>query len=274
MGQEDVGGIHLVGRDGRLRVAGQEGVDQDVDVAVGQLEAGVTEEADGRHRLGILRCRWVGELLGEAVPDGHADEHAHAGLFGEQRADGGDALVHVGHARSLEHGLLVGGPEPAAARERLVENALQLRRDAGHEVLGRAQPLGVGERLHGGVDLRVRIGAVGPGRHHRHVAVPLTSLSHGAGCGCKIGPADLAPILAGLPLSDDPAVLVGPRTADDAGVYRLRDDLALIHTADFFTPIVDDPYAFGRIAATNALSDVYAMGGEPVTALNLVAFSL
>jgi len=106
------------------------------------------------------------------------------------------------------------------------------------------------------------------------VAVPLTSLSHGAGCGCKIGPADLAPILAGLPLSDDPAVLVGPRTADDAGVYRLRDDLALIHTADFFTPIVDDPYAFGRIAATNALSDVYAMGGEPVTALNLVAFSL
>jgi selenide,water dikinase len=106
------------------------------------------------------------------------------------------------------------------------------------------------------------------------VAVPLTSLSHGAGCGCKIGAADLAPILAGLPLSDDPAVLVGPRTADDAGVYRLRDDLALIHTADFFTPIVDDPYAFGRIAATNALSDVYAMGGEPVTALNLVAFSL
>jgi selenide,water dikinase len=106
------------------------------------------------------------------------------------------------------------------------------------------------------------------------VAVPLTSLSHGAGCGCKIGAADLAPIVAGLPHSLDPAVLVGPHTADDAGVYRLRDDLALIHTADFFTPIVDDPYAFGRIAATNALSDVYAMGGTPVTALNLVAFSL
>jgi selenide, water dikinase len=106
------------------------------------------------------------------------------------------------------------------------------------------------------------------------VAIALTSLSHGAGCGCKIGPADLQPIVADLPIPDDPAVLVGPHTADDAGVYLLRHDLALIHTADFFTPIVDDPYAFGRIAATNALSDVYAMGGEPVTALNLVAYSL
>ena len=106
------------------------------------------------------------------------------------------------------------------------------------------------------------------------MAVALTSLSHGAGCGCKVGAAELGPIVAGLALPADPAVLVGPQTADDAGVYLLRDDLALIHTADFFTPIVDDPYAFGRIAATNALSDVYAMGGMPVTALNLVAFSL
>jgi selenide, water dikinase len=106
------------------------------------------------------------------------------------------------------------------------------------------------------------------------VALALTSLSHGAGCGCKLGATDLEAVLDGLPLPTDPAVLVGPETADDAGVYRLRDDLALIHTADFFTPIVDDPYVFGRIAATNALSDVYAMGGEPVTALNLVAFSL
>ena len=106
------------------------------------------------------------------------------------------------------------------------------------------------------------------------MTTPLTSLSHGAGCGCKIGAAELAPILAGLPVSADPAVLVGPQTADDAGVYLLREDLALIHTADFFTPIVDDAYAFGRIAATNALSDVYAMGGDPVTAINLVAFSL
>jgi selenide, water dikinase len=107
------------------------------------------------------------------------------------------------------------------------------------------------------------------------VDVKLTSLSHGAGCGCKIGAAELEPLLASLPdASRDPAVLVGPGTADDAGVYRLTDELALVHTADFFTPIVDDPYDFGRIAATNALSDVYAMGARPVTALNLVAFSL
>jgi selenide, water dikinase len=106
------------------------------------------------------------------------------------------------------------------------------------------------------------------------VAVKLTDLSHGAGCGCKLGAAELEPVLAGLPPSTDPALLVGPATADDAGVYRLRDDLALVQTVDFFTPIVDDPYDFGRIAATNALSDVYAMGATPVTALNLVAFSL
>src|SRR4051812_22813215 len=105
-------------------------------------------------------------------------------------------------------------------------------------------------------------------------SLPLTSLSHGAGCGCKLGAADLAPIVAGLPPITDPRVLVGSDTADDAGVIRLRDDLALVQTVDFFTPIVDDPYDFGRIAATNALSDVYAMGGTPVSALNLVAFPL
>jgi selenide,water dikinase len=77
-----------------------------------------------------------------------------------------------------------------------------------------------------------------------------------------------------LPQSTDPNLLVGTETSDDAGVYRLRDDLALVQTADFFTPIVDDPYDFGRIAATNALSDVYAMGGRPVSALNLVAWSV
>jgi len=102
----------------------------------------------------------------------------------------------------------------------------------------------------------------------------LTSLSHGAGCGCKLSAADLRPIVATLPRSADARVLVAADTADDAGVVRLTDDLALVHTADFFTPIVDDPYAFGRIAATNALSDVYAMGAEPVSALNLVAWPL
>jgi selenide, water dikinase len=106
------------------------------------------------------------------------------------------------------------------------------------------------------------------------VQVPLTSLSHGAGCGCKLSAAEIGSVLSGLEISADPNVLVGFERADDAGVYRLRDDLALIHTVDFFTPIVDDPFDFGRIAAANALSDVYAMGGTPVSALNLVAFSL
>src|SRR3954451_22185853 len=106
------------------------------------------------------------------------------------------------------------------------------------------------------------------------MAVALTSLSHGAGCGCKISAADLRPIVAALPRPTDPRVLVGSETADDAGVFRLTDDLALVQTVDFFTPIVDDPYAFGRIAATNALSDVYAMGATPVTCLNLVAYPI
>jgi selenide,water dikinase len=106
------------------------------------------------------------------------------------------------------------------------------------------------------------------------MTVALTSLSHGAGCGCKLSAADLRPILAGLPRPADPRVLVAADTADDAGVVQLSEDIAIVQTVDFFTPIVDDPYAFGRIAATNALSDVYAMGGTPVSALNLVAYPL
>src|SRR3954468_17089736 len=106
------------------------------------------------------------------------------------------------------------------------------------------------------------------------MAVPLTSLSHGAGCGCKLSAADLRPIVADLPRPTDARVLVGADLADDAGVVKLTDDLAIVQTVDFFTPIVDDPYAFGRIAATNALSDIYAMGATPVSALNLVAFPL
>jgi selenide,water dikinase len=104
--------------------------------------------------------------------------------------------------------------------------------------------------------------------------VRLTSLSHGAGCACKIPPGKLHPLLAELPRADDPALLVGHESADDAAVYQLSESLAIVTTVDFFTPIVDDPYDFGRIAATNALSDVYAMGGKPLTALNLVAYSL
>jgi selenide,water dikinase len=104
--------------------------------------------------------------------------------------------------------------------------------------------------------------------------VPLTSLSHGAGCGCKLPAAALLPIVRDLPAADDPRLLVGSATGDDAAVYRLADDLALVQTIDFFTPLVDDPFDFGRIAAANALSDVYAMGGRPVTAMNVVAFPL
>src|SRR5579872_1234862 len=82
----------------------------------------------------------------------------------------------------------------------------------------------------------------------------------------------LAQVLRDLPPITDPNVLVGTSTADDAGVYRLSDDLALVQTVDFFTPIVDDPYTYGQIAAANSLSDVYAVGGRPVTAMNLVGF--
>jgi selenide,water dikinase len=102
----------------------------------------------------------------------------------------------------------------------------------------------------------------------------LSQLSHGAGCACKIGAAELAPILAAVPVDGDPNLLVGAATRDDAAVYRLSDQLAIVQSADFFTPIVDDPYDFGRIAAANALSDLYAMGAEPVLCLNLVAYSL
>jgi selenide,water dikinase len=103
--------------------------------------------------------------------------------------------------------------------------------------------------------------------------VRLTAYSHAGGCGCKLSPVELAEVMRHVPRgSSDPAVLVGLEDPDDAGVYRLGPDLAMVQTVDFFTPIVDDPFDWGRIAATNALSDVYAMGGRPVTALNLVAW--
>ena len=103
----------------------------------------------------------------------------------------------------------------------------------------------------------------------------LTSLSHGGGCGCKIAPGVLSEILkgmSGMPLP--PELLVGIETSDDAAVYQLNDEQALIATTDFFMPIVDDPYDFGRIAATNAISDVYAMGGRPIMALALVGMPI
>ena len=103
----------------------------------------------------------------------------------------------------------------------------------------------------------------------------LTSLSHGGGCGCKIAPGVLSEILKGTAkLPVPPELLVGIETADDAAVYKLNDEQALIATTDFFMPIVDDPYDFGRIAATNAISDVYAMGGRPIMALALVGMPI
>lgn len=103
----------------------------------------------------------------------------------------------------------------------------------------------------------------------------LTSLSHGGGCGCKIAPGVLAEILRATPaLPLPPQLLVGTETADDAAVYQLNEHQALVATTDFFMPIVDDPFDFGRIAATNAISDVYAMGGRPILALAVVGMPI
>ena len=105
--------------------------------------------------------------------------------------------------------------------------------------------------------------------------IRLTQLSSGGGCGCKIAPGVLTELLAATPIRTLPAdLLVGTESSDDAAVYRLNDSQALIATTDFFTPIVDDPYDFGRIAATNALSDIYAMGGRPFMALAVVGMPL
>jgi len=102
--------------------------------------------------------------------------------------------------------------------------------------------------------------------------VQLTKLAPNCGCAAKVGPGTLAGVLGNLPKFCDPDLLVGTDTSDDAAVYKISEDLALIQTLDFFTPVADDPYDFGQIAAANALSDVYAMGGTPKTALNIVAF--
>src|SRR6266705_3175403 len=105
--------------------------------------------------------------------------------------------------------------------------------------------------------------------------IKLTSFSHGGGCGCKIAPGVLSEILknsSGFPIPKE--LMVGIETADDAAVYKLNDEQALIATTDFFMPVVDDPFDFGRIAATNAISDVYAMGGKPILALALVGMPI
>ena len=102
--------------------------------------------------------------------------------------------------------------------------------------------------------------------------IKLTKLAKCAGCGAKVGAGVLAKLLEGIRVHHDPNLLVGFDKSDDASVYKISDELALVQTVDFFPPMVDDPYTFGQIAAANALSDVYAMGGEVKTALNLVCF--
>ena len=104
------------------------------------------------------------------------------------------------------------------------------------------------------------------------MAPRLTAFSHGAGCACKLGSSELSQVLHHLPLNDDVRVLVDASTRDDAAVFRIADDRALVATTDFFTPIVDDAFTWGSIAAANALSDVYAMGGQPLFGLNLVCW--
>ena len=100
--------------------------------------------------------------------------------------------------------------------------------------------------------------------------IKLTAFSHGGGCGCKIAPALLSEILASVPQFAHPDLMVGTESSDDAAVYRLNDEQAIVATTDFFMPIVDDPFDFGRIAATNAISDIYAMGAKPIMALAIV----
>ena len=107
---------------------------------------------------------------------------------------------------------------------------------------------------------------------HDSMTVRLTQQVKAGGCASKLAPGALAVVLSRLPRQSDPNLLVGFETSDDAGIYRIAPDVALVQTVDFFTPLVDDPFVFGQIAATNALSDVYAMGGRPVTALSIVCF--
>lgn len=123
------------------------------------------------------------------------------------------------------------------------------------------------------------LGAVHKLANHQSVVVQenaetirLTQFTHGLGCACKLRPQVLEEVLKNLPAFPHKNILVGTETSDDAAVYRLTDDMALVQTLDFFTPVVDDPYTFGAIAAANALSDIYAMGAKPLFALNIAAF--
>jgi selenium donor protein len=114
--------------------------------------------------------------------------------------------------------------------------------------------------------------ATGTGPSGQQEKVRLTMYTHGLGCACKLSASELEPILSRIRPADAPEVLIDARTADDAAVYRISEDTALVQTVDFFTPMVDEPVDFGAIAAANALSDIYAMGATPIFALNIVGF--
>jgi cysteine desulfurase len=124
---------------------------------------------------------------------------------------------------------------------------------------------GAAQRLAGTAPLTIESTDVGD-------EIRLTRFTRGLGCACKLRPQDLEQVLRTLPTPADPAILVDMATADDAAVYKLTDDLAVVQTVDFFTPVVDDPYDFGAISAANSLSDLYAMGAEPKFALSVVGF--
>jgi len=115
-------------------------------------------------------------------------------------------------------------------------------------------------------------GRVIPETEDENNEIKLTRFTHGLGCACKLSPHILEEVLRSIPLPVHPDILVGSETSDDAAVYRINDETALVQTVDFFTPVIDDPFEFGAIAAANALSDIYAMGAKPLFALNIVAF--
>jgi len=117
-----------------------------------------------------------------------------------------------------------------------------------------------------------RLSARGPAAASLGETIRLTHFTHGLGCACKLRPQLLEQVLRSMPLTTDPNVLVGPETSDDAAVYRIDEHTAVVQTVDFFTPVVDDPFQFGAIAAANSLSDIYAMGAKPLFALNVVGF--
>src|SRR5436190_719176 len=229
----------------------------------------ISKHACPRKRMSMRSVSFL-KLSRELPADSDADQHPHARLLGEEDPDQPVALGGVLALNGGAHLPLVGLAKPAALGQGLAEDALELGGEGRESVLGAPEALRVGQGSHGGLQLLVR-------EHARDTTsvseLKLTALSHGAGCACKLPAAEVYALLEDLPTPDDDAVLVGAKTADDAAVYRVSDELALVSTADFFTPIVDDAYDFGRIAAANALSDVYAMGGRPLTALNLVAWS-